>query len=145
MSFSRAMRRGVPAVLGGAAAAVLLPDVLRLDGRLPMLAAVAWRPQAVAGVAAAGAALGVWRPTRPAGIALGAVAAAGAMAVARRIPGRDDDGTAGESLTVLSANVFTGRADAGQLAGLIEREAPDFVVLPEAGRDFLDRTCCSSV
>ena len=139
MSFSRAIRRAVPAVLGGAAAAVLLPDVLRLDRRLPMLAAVAWRPQAVVGVAAAGAALGAWRTTRPAGVALGTVAAAGAMAVARRMPGRDDDGAAGEPLTVLSANVFTGRADAGQLAGLIEREAPDFVVLPEAGCDFLDK------
>ena len=61
------------------------------------------------------------------------------MAVARRIPGRDDGGAAGEPLTVLSANVFTGLADTGQLAGLIEREAPDFVVLPEAGCDFLDK------
>ena len=77
MSFSRAICRAVPAVLGGAAAAVLLRDVLRLDRRLPMLAAVARRPQAVVGVAAAGAALGAWRTTRPAGVALGTVAAAG--------------------------------------------------------------------
>ena len=139
MSFSRAMRRCVPVSLGGAAAAVLLPDVLGLDGRLPMLAALAWRPQAVVGVAAAGAALGAWRTTRPAGVALGTVAAAGAVAVARRMPARDDDGAAGEPLTVLSANVFTGLADAGQLAGLIEREVPDLVVLPEAGCDFLDK------
>ncbi len=138
MSFSRAMRRAVPVVLGGAAAAVLLPDALGLDGRLPMLATVAWRPQAVVGVAAAGAALGAWRPTRPAGVALGTVAAAGAVAVARRMPGREDRG-AGESLTVLSANVFAGRADTGLLAALIEREEPDFVVLPEAGCDFCDK------
>src|SRR5690349_3085643 len=128
MSFSRAICRAAPAVLGGAAAAVLLPDVLRLDRRLPMLAAVAWRPQAVVGVAAAGAAFGAWRTTWPAGIALGAVAAAGAVAVARRIPGRADGDAAGEPLTVLCANVFTGLADAGQLAGLGEREAPDFGV-----------------
>ena len=114
MSFSRAVRRGVPAVLGGAAAVVLLPDVLRLDGRLPMIATVAWRPQAVVGAALAASALGAWRPTRPAGVVLGAVAAAGATAVARRMPGRDGGGAAGEPLTVLSANVFTGRADTGR-------------------------------
>ena len=40
---------------------------------------------------------------------------------------------------MLSANVFTGRADTGLLAALIEREEPDFVVLPEAGCDFRDK------
>jgi endonuclease/exonuclease/phosphatase (EEP) superfamily protein YafD len=40
---------------------------------------------------------------------------------------------------VLSANVFAGRADTGVLAELIEREEPDFVALPEAGCDFLDK------
>ena len=53
--------------------------------------------------------------------------------------GRRPAAQAGEPLTVLSANVFTGRADTGMLAALIEREEPDFVVLPEAGCDFRDK------
>jgi endonuclease/exonuclease/phosphatase (EEP) superfamily protein YafD len=142
MLSSHAVRRIAPAVLGGVAAAVLVPDVVKLDGRLPMIAAVAWRPQAVVGAALAGSTLAAWRPTRPAGLALGVVAAAGAAAVVRRLRRTAQEaagGTASEPLTVLSANVFTGRADTGMLAGLIEREKPDFVVLPEAGCDFRDK------
>jgi endonuclease/exonuclease/phosphatase (EEP) superfamily protein YafD len=76
---------------------------------------------------------------------VGVVAAVGAAAVGRRLrrtgqqTGRFPAGAAPEQLTVLSANVFTGRADTGMLAGLIEREKPDFVVLPEAGCDYLDK------
>ena len=84
MVFSGAVRGVATAVLGGAAAVVLLPDVLRLDGRLPLIATVAWRPQAVVGAALAASALGAWRPTRRAGAVLGTVAAAGATAVASR-------------------------------------------------------------
>lgn len=133
------VRRLVPAVLGATAAAVVLPDVLRLDGRLPMIATVAWRPHATVGAALAASALGAWRATRPVGVVLGAVAVSGAAAVVARTPLRRVAGAAGEPLTVLSANVFTGRADTGALAALIEREAPDFVVLPEAGCDFRDK------
>ena len=104
-----------------------------------MIATVAWRPQAVVGAALAASALGAWRPTRGAGVVLGAVAAAGAAAVAHRMPVRRAAGGPGEPVTVLSANVFTGRADTGLLAALIEREEPDFVVLPEAGCDFRDK------
>jgi len=139
MVLSRAARGVAAAVLGGAAAVVVLPDALRLDGRLPWIATVAWRPQAVVGAALAASALGAWRPTRGAGVALGAVAAAGAAAVAHRTPVRRAAAGAGELVTVLSANVFTGRADTGLLAALIEREEPDFVVLPEAGCDFRDK------
>jgi endonuclease/exonuclease/phosphatase (EEP) superfamily protein YafD len=42
-------------------------------------------------------------------------------------------------VSVLAANVLHGRADTGDLAALIAREAPDFVVLPEAGADFRDK------
>jgi endonuclease/exonuclease/phosphatase (EEP) superfamily protein YafD len=136
---SSTARRLALAAFGGAAAVVLLPDVLRLDGRLPMIATVAWRPQAVAGAALTASALVTWRPTRPAGAVLCAVAAAGAVAVARRTGTERAAVATGEPLTVLSANVFTGRADTGLLAELIERVEPDFVVLPEAGCDFRDK------
>ena len=66
-----------------------------------------------------------WRITRPAGAALGAVAVAGAVAVVHRTPRSRAVHGPGEPLTVLSANVFTGRADTGRLASLIEREEPD--------------------
>src|SRR4051794_8802364 len=108
MSFSHAVRRIAPAVLGGAAAVVLVPDVVTLDSRLPMIAAVAWRPQAVVGAALTGSTLAAWRPTRPAGLALGVVAAAGAAAVVRRVrrTGQQTAGAAAsEPVTVLSANV----------------------------------------
>jgi endonuclease/exonuclease/phosphatase (EEP) superfamily protein YafD len=35
--------------------------------------------------------------------------------------------------------VLSGRADTAALAALVDREAPDLLVLPEAGRDFLDK------
>ena len=114
MSLSSALRRAVPVAAGAAAALVLLPDVLRLDGRLPLIAAVAWRPHAVAGAAAAGAVLSAWRPTRRPGVALGLVACAGAGAVAARLPRPARAGRAAVPLTVLTANVFSGRADTGR-------------------------------
>ena len=42
-------------------------------------------------------------------------------------------------LTVLAANVLVGRADAGALATVLERERPDLVSLPEAGPDYRDK------
>ena len=136
---SRAARRLGLAALGATAAVVVVPDVLRLDRRLPMIATVAWRPQAVVGTAVAASVLAAARPTRRAGAVLGVVAAAGAVAVAHRTSIRSVERASGELVTVLSANVFTGRADTGALAALIGREQPDFVVLPEAGCDFLDK------
>ena len=135
----RLVRRALPVLVGGAAAAVLVPDVARLDRRLPMIATVAWRPQAVVGTALAAATLAAPPATRPTAATLGAVAAAGAAALAARVrrpapatPGPDD-------LTILSVNVLSGRADTGDLAALVERETPDLVVLPEAGCDFRDK------
>jgi endonuclease/exonuclease/phosphatase (EEP) superfamily protein YafD len=140
----RRARRAAPVAAGALAAAVLLPDVLRLDRRLPAIATVAWRPQGVVCAAAGAAVLAVWRPARPTAAALGAVAVAGAAAVAarlrrprarRRPPAAADPVT----LTVLTLNVFGGRADTGEVAALLGREAPDLVVLPEAGCDYRDK------
>jgi endonuclease/exonuclease/phosphatase (EEP) superfamily protein YafD len=138
----RLARRAVPVLVGVAAGAVLVPDLLGRDRRLPMIATVAWRPQALAGAAAVAALLAPWRVTRPTAAAVGAVALAGSVAIGARLrraaPPAGGRGSA-DSLTVLSANVLCGRADTGALASLIEREQPDLVVLPEAGCDYRDK------
>ena len=139
MVLSRVTRRAVPVATAAAAAAVLLPDVLRLDRRLPLLAAVAWRPQAVVGTALAAAVLSVRPRARPTAAALAVVAGAGAAATAARIPRPAAAPPGPDDLTILALNVFSGRADTGALAALIEREAPDLVVLPEAGCDYRDK------
>jgi endonuclease/exonuclease/phosphatase (EEP) superfamily protein YafD len=139
MVSSRVARRALPAVALGATAVVLVPDVLRLDRRLPLLAAVAWRPQAVVGAALGAGVLSAWPAARPTAAALGAAAGAGAVAVAARMPRRSTVGARPDDVTILALNVFSGRADTGSLAALIEREAPDLVVLPEAGCDYRDK------
>jgi endonuclease/exonuclease/phosphatase (EEP) superfamily protein YafD len=141
MARSSLTRRILPAALGAVAATILVPDLLKIDRRLLTIAAVAWRPHAVVSAALAAAALSAWRPARPAAAALAAVSAAGAAAVIARVP-RPVVGTSsagGRELTILSVNVLTGRADTGDLAALISREAPDLVVLPEAGCDYRDK------
>ncbi len=144
MVVPRSVRRAVPVAAGVAAAAVLIPDVLRLDRRLPAIATVAWRPQGVVGAAAGAAVLAAWPPARRTAAALAAVAVAGSAAVAARMrrPGvhpRPPAAAGSATLTVLSLNVFGGRADTGAVAALVGREAPDLVVLPEAGCDYRDK------
>src|SRR5689334_16793096 len=108
MARSSLTRRVLPAALGAAAAAVLVPDLLGIDRRLPTIAAVAWRPQAVAGAALTAAALSAWRPARPArpaAAALAAVSAAGAAAIAARVRRPSAAASSGgRELTILSVN-----------------------------------------
>lgn len=127
-------RSTVAVVAGAAAAAVLLPDRLRVDHLFPAVDVVAWRPHAtvVTGLAAALLA----RRHRPVAAALGAAALAGAAAVVDRVVVRPRPATGPDDLTILSANVLLGRADTGALATLLEREMPDLVALPEAGEDY---------
>lgn len=137
---SRVSTAASTAALGAGAAAVLHPDRLGIDHRFPFVAAVAWRPQAAVVAVASAALLASGRRTRGAGLVLGAVGLAGLAAVARRaLPTRPGPQVTGDELTVLGVNVLLGRADTGELATLIEREHPDFVVLPEAGYDFRDK------
>ncbi|MHA6628674.1 endonuclease/exonuclease/phosphatase family protein [Pseudonocardia sichuanensis] len=98
-----------------------------------------WRPH-LAASALAGAALLALRPRRrPLAVALAATGiAAGAPVVPRALRGPATR-PGPEDVTVLTANVLHGRADTGALAGLVAREGPDFVVLPEAGGDFRDK------
>lgn len=133
------MRRSLLAtVFGAGAAAVVLPDRLRLDRRHPFTALGALRPPTTAAAAVAAGVLALARPTRPAALAVGAVAAAGAAGlVGRVVPRRRPGGTA--NVTVLAANVWDGKADAGALAALIARERPDLVSLPESGLEYRDK------
>lgn len=117
-----------------AAAAVILPDRLRMDHLFPFVDVVAWRPQATALTGLAAALLA--RRHRPVAAALGAVALAGAASVAGRVVVRPRAAPGPDDLTVLAANVLLGRADTGALATLLERARPDLVALPEAGQDF---------
>jgi endonuclease/exonuclease/phosphatase (EEP) superfamily protein YafD len=113
-----------------------------------MIAAVAWRPQAVVAAAVGATVPATWRPARAAAAAAwGVVAAAGIATLRARTRRRavssdvaaDPDGGAPVDLTILCLNVFNGRADTGVVAALVAREAPDLVVLPEAGCDFRDK------
>jgi endonuclease/exonuclease/phosphatase (EEP) superfamily protein YafD len=131
------LRAVAAAVAGAAAAAVLLPDRLRIDHRFPLVDAVAWRPQSALLTAVCAAVLATRRGSRPAAAALGAVALAGVAAVAGRAVGRPAAGPA--DLTVLATNVLIGRADAGALASILERERPDLVAIPESGQDYRDK------
>ena len=132
------------AVLGGAAAAtVLVPDVV--EARRP---AADDRRRGLAAAGGGGAAAVQAHPRRVA-----ADPACGRSRRRRRSPPpgprRSRGGCAGarrrptarrpETLTVLSANVFTGRADTGVLAAPDRSGEPDLVVLPEAGCDFRDK------
>lgn len=127
------------AVLGGAAAGVVLPDRLRIDHRFPVVDMVAWRPQASVLALGAAGLLGTTRATRPAAATVGAVGLAGLATVAGRLRRARRPAPVGPELTVLTANVLVGRADTGALAALVVRERPDIVVLPEAGPDFRDK------
>lgn len=117
----------------------MLPDRLGLDHRFPFVDAVAWRPHAAVGTLVAAAAL----RRRPAAVGLAAVGLAGLASLSGRVVRRrrrHHRAAAGPGgLTVLTLNVWHGRADTGALAALVARERPDFVVLPEAGADFRDK------
>ncbi len=121
------------------AAAVVLPDRLRLDHRFPLVDAVAWRPQSALLTAGVAALLATRRSTRPAAAVVGAVAVAGVASVAGRAIRRPAPAPGPDDLTVLATNVLLGRADAGALASLLEREAPDLVAIPEAGHDYREK------
>ncbi|WP_219414370.1 endonuclease/exonuclease/phosphatase family protein [Pseudonocardia nigra] len=136
---ARCRRLGAAAALGGMAAALVVPDRLRLDHRFPGVDVVAWRPHTTAATLAAAAFLATRRRSRPGAALVGAVGLGGAAAVAGRAITRRAPEQGPEDLRILSLNALHGRADTGELATVIEREVPDFVVLPEAGCDFRDK------
>jgi endonuclease/exonuclease/phosphatase (EEP) superfamily protein YafD len=139
MLAERRLRIGAAVALAGAAASVVLPDRLRLDHRFPFVDIVAFRPHVSASALAAAALLAASPRSRPAAVLLGAVGLAGAGSVAGRAVRRPLPSAGPGDLSILTFNVLRGQADTGELATLIAREAPDFVVLPEAGVDFRDK------
>ena len=133
--------------------------------RFPFVALAALRPHMTATAFAAAAVLAAHPRTRPLAAGIGSAALANAAALGARA--RRTDGVARHTvtehavtehavtedavtedavtehavteLTVLAANVLVGRADAGALATVLERERPDLVSLPEAGPDYRDK------
>jgi endonuclease/exonuclease/phosphatase (EEP) superfamily protein YafD len=122
------------------AEAVITLRALATGGR-PTLEAVvqAWRPHLAVSALVGAALLATRRRARPLAPALAAVGLVTGVPVARRAARRPAAAPGPDDITVLTANVLHGRADTGALAVVIAREAPDFVVLPEAGIDFRDK------
>jgi endonuclease/exonuclease/phosphatase (EEP) superfamily protein YafD len=136
---NRTARRGLLTAVGAGAALGMHPDLLRLDGRFPLVEVMAWRPHVTLAALTGAAVLAGHRECRPAAAVLGAAALAGLAVVtpravtARRVPRTNDD------LVILNLNVLRGGADTGELATMIGREAPDIVVLSESGTAFRDK------
>ena len=140
----RSPARFVWAALFTAAAAIgVLPDLLfGLDRRSPFVQLVSFRWQLLVAGAVLLVLLGVVtlraRRAWPFAAGLAAVLLIGAVMVApRAIP--DPEPTGGTPFTVLSFNVYEGRANVQALADAIRTERPDVVALPEAGQRFADK------
>ncbi|MEJ2888053.1 endonuclease/exonuclease/phosphatase family protein [Actinomycetospora aeridis] len=139
----------VPVVL---AFLVLLPDLVGLDRHLPFTVFAAVRPALTVAAGTVVVLLVLRRLVRRLlgrrpGTAAGAVglaavavvvAVAAAIVVPRAVPAAAPP-AGGTPLTVLSFNAFEGKADAAVLAGVVRRERPDLVILPEAGERFRGR------
>jgi endonuclease/exonuclease/phosphatase (EEP) superfamily protein YafD len=136
----RAAREG--AVGAGAAAVLLVPELVGLERTFPWPIALAARRELAAGLGLASGGLAAVSPrARPAALGAAAVSGvagvAGLVLAARRRRHRERPGPV--RLTVLVANVWQGRADPDALAALLAAHHPDVVVLPEAGERFLAR------
>jgi endonuclease/exonuclease/phosphatase (EEP) superfamily protein YafD len=126
-------------VLGAGAAVFLAPEPFGLAESMPFTQVVAFRPAAAVGLfVLAALTVLVRRRWWPAALVVGAVAGVAlGVVLPRAVAGPAPP--AGPELTVLSFNVFRGRADVGALAAVIHRGRPDLVVLPEAGQRFQGR------
>jgi endonuclease/exonuclease/phosphatase (EEP) superfamily protein YafD len=140
----RSAARFVLAALFTAAAAIgVLPDLLfGLDQRSPFVQLVSFRWQLLVAGAVLLVVLGVVtlrvRRAWPFLAGLAVVLLIGAVMVApRAIP--DPEPTGGTPFTVLSFNVYEGRANVQALADAIRTEKPDVVALPEAGQRFANK------
>jgi endonuclease/exonuclease/phosphatase (EEP) superfamily protein YafD len=121
-------------------AAVALPDLVGTEYKSPFAQLAAFRPWILLAGLVVLLVLVLLirfaRPLRPVAVpsAVGAlvVLVIGTAMVVPRVVA-DPVPTTGTPLTVLSFNVFEGRADPQALADAIAREKPDLVSLPEAG------------
>jgi endonuclease/exonuclease/phosphatase (EEP) superfamily protein YafD len=131
----------------GCVAVGVLPDLLDLDHRSPFAQLVSFRPALLAVLAVAvvlailGAAVRRRGWTLAVGLTVVALVGAG-LVLPRTLPAVDvpePDAPAGRTLTVLSFNVYEGRADVDAVAALVRSSRPDLVALPEAAGRFRDR------
>jgi endonuclease/exonuclease/phosphatase (EEP) superfamily protein YafD len=147
----RTRRRWLGYLVGSAAALVLtvagavalLPDLLGLDIRTPFTQLIAFRQwELAAGLGVLLVLLVLVRFARrarpflvPLSVGASAVLLVGGALVLPRVVA-DPEPTTGTPLTVLSFNVYEGRADVTALAAAIAARRPDLVSLPEAGPRF---------
>ncbi|GAA4543456.1 endonuclease/exonuclease/phosphatase family protein [Pseudonocardia xishanensis] len=148
-SAGRPRRRGVAGRIVGAIAfalvvsVFLVPDLwFGLDRWSPFTQLIAFRPVLVVAVAVMVVVLALvtvgMRRAWPFPVAMLVVLALGVSMLAPRMVA-DPAPTGGETLKVLSFNVYTGDADVDALAETIRTERPDVVALPEAGERYRQR------
>lgn len=128
---------GLP--LAGVSTLWLAPELVGLATRSPFAQVVAFRPVVAAGQLSLAAVVAlVCRRWWPAALAVGgaAVVALGTV-ISRAAEGPTPP--PGPTLSILSFNVWHGRADAAALASVVREQRPDLVILPEAGQRFRDR------
>jgi endonuclease/exonuclease/phosphatase (EEP) superfamily protein YafD len=133
----------VASLLTAGGAALVLPDLLGLDTRTPFAQLAAFRQwELVAGLAVLAVLLVLVRFVRrgrpflvPLTVGTLAVLLVGGAMVLPRVVAEPEP-TTGTPLTVLSFNVYEGRADVAALAAEIAARRPDLVSLPEAGPRF---------
>jgi len=146
---ARPRRRGLVGRLVGAvtlalvASVFLVPDLwFGLDRWSPFTQLIAFRPVLVVALAVVVVVLALvtvgMRRAWPFPVAMLAVLAVGAAPLAPRLVA-DPLPTGGDTLKVLSFNVYTGDADVDALADTIRTERPDVVALPEGGERYRQR------
>jgi endonuclease/exonuclease/phosphatase (EEP) superfamily protein YafD len=133
----------VAGLVGIAAILALAPDLLHLEKFYPLPMLLAMRPVGAVCLMLVAVVIGVARPGWwPSAVVLAAVVCGAATFVifSRMVPsdsvGALSPGPEGRTLTVLSFNVYEGRANVTSLADTISAERPDLVVLPEAGERY---------
>jgi endonuclease/exonuclease/phosphatase (EEP) superfamily protein YafD len=133
-----ARRLLIGVALGAPSLLYLAPEVYGLETTSPFVQLVAFRPYLAAAQLLL-ALIGVllrrrWWPT--AGLVAGVSVVVLGSVLPRAVPAPPPDGPAAGTLTVLTFNVYQGRADVLALAGAMSAYRPDVVVLPEGNEDF---------
>jgi endonuclease/exonuclease/phosphatase (EEP) superfamily protein YafD len=113
--------------------------VLGLDGETalaPVMTVTPWLAVAALMVLGVTVAVENWAASIVAGVSLAMLAA---VVLPRAFGGREEAPKGAETLTVLSANVYVGQANAGALMDLVRRIRPDVLTLQETTPNFVRR------